>query len=107
MRVSISIHHSPWSYHLSNAGYLFCSLLLCLHLNYFNLSFHCEDLHREHFHSICLDPVCVRVCERERERKNKFVYTKLTVACIGQEQLCPKIMKKSEVISDRQTDRQT
>ena len=25
---------------------------------------------------------------------NKFVYTKLTVACIGQEQLCPKIMKK-------------
>ena len=56
-------------------------------------------------------------------RNNKFVYTKAQSRVIGQEQLCPKIMKKmkfwtflkildkkaekSEVILDRLTDRPT
>ena len=35
---------------------------------------------------------------------NKFVYTKAQSRVIGQEQLSPKIMKKSEVISDQPTD---
>ena len=40
--------------------------------------------------------------------RNKFVYTKAQSRVIGQEQLCPKIMKKVKWFrTDRQTDRQT
>ena len=39
--------------------------------------------------------------------RNKFVYTKLTVACDWAGAVMPENHEKSEVISDQPTDRQT